>query len=327
MPRKRDGDTSPGDTSAWQFMGFQSPTYTQTPDEVFDWLMARLSGAEVKVLLYIIRRTFGFKKNADAISIEQICSGIVTKSGKRLDMGTGLGRTAVTDALRSLKEKNIIVIRSRILDNGGSGPSLYSLNVLREEEEATEDDPRHQRWEGGSGRTDGGIRISGRGDPVERMGGSAKTEPSVRSNGRGGSTRTAPQETVEQETDHQERDNSNYSNDPPSEQRPSQTQMDEPRTATRYSDFIAQVTRDYTRLFHDGDHERPNRSRALRLWAESNLPEQQFVDLMHQARKITQARGNIARDATDGSPSGTKNRMPYYFSVLEDLLDLQQDAR
>jgi len=170
MPRKRDGDTSPGDTSTWQFMGFQSPTYTQTPDEVFDWLMARLSGAEVKVLLYIIRRTFGFKKNADAISIEQICSGIVTKSGKRLDMGTGLGRTAVTDALRSLKEKNIIVIRSRILDNGGSGPSLYSLNVLREEEEATEDDPRHQRWEGGSGRTDGGIRQDGTQRPLQRPG-------------------------------------------------------------------------------------------------------------------------------------------------------------
>lgn len=326
MPRKRDGESAPGDTSPWQFMGFQSPTYTQTPDEVFDWLMARLSGAEVKVLLYIIRRTFGFKKNADAISIEQICSGIVTKSGKRLDMGTGLGRTAVTDALRSLKEKNIIVIRSRVLDNGGSGPSLYALNVLRDgDEDATEDDPRHQRWEGESGRTDGGVRISGRGGPVERMGESTRAEPSVRSSGRGGSARATPQETVEQETDNQERDTSNYSNDPHPRQTAHQGRTEQ--SVTRYSDFIAQVTRDYTRLFHDGDHERPNRSRALRLWAETDLTEQQFVDLMHQARKITQARGNIARDATDGSPVGTKNRMPYYFSVLEDLLGMQQDAR
>jgi hypothetical protein len=44
-----------------RFKGFLSPRYTQVPDELFDELMAYLSGAELKVLLYIIRRTFGFK--------------------------------------------------------------------------------------------------------------------------------------------------------------------------------------------------------------------------------------------------------------------------
>jgi len=175
-------------------------------------------------------------------------------------------------------------------------------------------------------RTTLGTRV-GMGSPAERTGGSAGAEPSVRTSGRGGSTRATPQETVEQETDYQERDHSNYSNDPHPRQTPHQARTEQSQAVARYSDFIAQVTRDYTRLFHDGDHERPNRSRALRLWVESDLTEQQFVDLMHQARKITQARGNIARDATDGSPVETKNRMPYYFSVLEDLLGMQQDAR
>ena len=53
----------------FHFQGFRSPRYTQVPDEVFDELMPRLSGAELKVLLYIIRRTFGFKKERDNISL------------------------------------------------------------------------------------------------------------------------------------------------------------------------------------------------------------------------------------------------------------------
>ena len=36
---------------------------------LFDELLPYLSEAELKVLLYIVRRTFGFKKEADAISV------------------------------------------------------------------------------------------------------------------------------------------------------------------------------------------------------------------------------------------------------------------
>jgi hypothetical protein len=61
-----------------KFQGFRSPTTTPIPDEVFDELMADLTGAELKVLLYICRRTFGFKKESDTISLHQIAEGIVT---------------------------------------------------------------------------------------------------------------------------------------------------------------------------------------------------------------------------------------------------------
>ena len=61
------------------FQGFSAPNYTQVPDELFDDLMTDLSGAELKVLLYIIRRTFGFKKTEDTISLSQMLNGITTK--------------------------------------------------------------------------------------------------------------------------------------------------------------------------------------------------------------------------------------------------------
>lgn len=78
---------------------------------------------------------------------------------------------------------------------------------------------------------------------------------------------------------------------------------------------------DFSKLFHDGAHERSNRTRAMRLWAESGLDEETFVDILQEARAITQARP-VEREATDGSPEGTKNRMPYYFRVVEDLVDM-----
>nr|MDP9472985.1 replication protein [Chloroflexota bacterium] len=55
-------------------------------------LMPQLSDAELRVLLYIVRRTFGFKREADAISLSQMVSGITTREGQVLDRGTGLSK-------------------------------------------------------------------------------------------------------------------------------------------------------------------------------------------------------------------------------------------
>src|SRR5438132_9418642 len=63
----------------FRFRGFHSPNYTQVPDELFDELLAVLSGAELKVVLYVIRRTFGFKRESDNISLSQMLRGIRTK--------------------------------------------------------------------------------------------------------------------------------------------------------------------------------------------------------------------------------------------------------
>src|SRR5438105_483252 len=83
-----------------RFQGYVSPNYTMVPDELFDEQLPDLSGAELKVLMYIIRRTFGFKKDSDNISLSQLLTGIVTKAGHRLDRGTGLSKQSIVTALR-----------------------------------------------------------------------------------------------------------------------------------------------------------------------------------------------------------------------------------
>src|SRR3954471_12655396 len=113
-----------------QFKGFISPRYTQVPDELFDELMAHLSGAELKVLLYIIRRTFGFKKDSDNISLKQICTGITTREGEVLDKGTGLSLSTVQIALKGLIERNcVLTARNRSREKGDEA-TTYSLNIL-----------------------------------------------------------------------------------------------------------------------------------------------------------------------------------------------------
>src|SRR3954447_19308295 len=91
------------------FDGFASPNYTQVPDELFDVLLPRLADCELRVLLYIVRRTFGFKREADTIALFQMVHGITTREGQVLDSGTGLSKATVARGLAGLRTKGIIV--------------------------------------------------------------------------------------------------------------------------------------------------------------------------------------------------------------------------
>jgi hypothetical protein len=112
---------------ARSFEGFSEPRYTPVPDEFFDDLMVDLSLAEIRLVLYISRRTFGFKKRADAISLSQMEEGIRKKDGTVLDRGTGLSRRSILPALKSLIEKGIVVREERKNAEQGCQASVYSL--------------------------------------------------------------------------------------------------------------------------------------------------------------------------------------------------------
>ena len=112
------------------FRGFASPNYTPVPDELFDELLVELSGGELKALLYIIRRTFGFKRDSDTISISQMLFGIQTRDGRVLDRGIGLSKKTLLAALRALEERGIILTERRQSAEKGNEPTVYRLNVL-----------------------------------------------------------------------------------------------------------------------------------------------------------------------------------------------------
>ena len=68
--------------STFRFPGVTSPNNTPVPDEFLDELLPVLSGAELKVLLYVSRRTFGFKRDSDNISLSQMLNGLRTRDGR-----------------------------------------------------------------------------------------------------------------------------------------------------------------------------------------------------------------------------------------------------
>lgn len=109
------------------FEGFSSPNGTFVPDDVFDVLAPRLTEAELRVLLYIVRRTFGFGKSADAISLKQLTDGIKARDGRILDYGTGMSRKGVIGGIKGLLAKGVIEVFRRWDDRGQNFVNVYAL--------------------------------------------------------------------------------------------------------------------------------------------------------------------------------------------------------
>jgi hypothetical protein len=112
------------------FRGYSGPAYTQIPDELLDHHLAHLTGAEVKVLLYIARRTFGWKKDCDAISFNQMLTGIRRRDGTKSDEGAGVSRSTLVVALDGLEQKGLITRRR--FDKGTQEASIYAIRMAGE---------------------------------------------------------------------------------------------------------------------------------------------------------------------------------------------------
>ena len=113
--------------SPFFFEGIESPNGTIFPDTLLDLVMPFLSPTEWKVCTYVVRRTFGWKKASDRISLEQICHGIVRRDGSRLDHGTQLDRKTAIKALRGLESKGVIVAQRNYSDAKGFEATTYGL--------------------------------------------------------------------------------------------------------------------------------------------------------------------------------------------------------
>lgn len=116
-------------TTVTRFEGFVESNTTPVPDEFFDYIAPQLGEAELRVMLYVFRRTRGFKKTSDAISLGQFINGIKRKSdGQQIDYGCGLtNRTTIMSALRSLSQRGLIVIHTVKNEDGGNAANVYSL--------------------------------------------------------------------------------------------------------------------------------------------------------------------------------------------------------
>lgn len=89
--------------------------YVQFPMVAFNQL-PELSGAEIKLLIYIQRHTKNYNVTSRILSIDEIANGRLRKDGSRHDSGTGLSERAIRNAIKSLEEKGLLMVTE---DRGG----------------------------------------------------------------------------------------------------------------------------------------------------------------------------------------------------------------
>ena len=97
--------------------GILVPNAFQVPNEVVDegWLK-ELGGAEIKVLIFITRKTFGFNKiGGDRIPLSQIIDG------------TGLSRQTAVSAIQVLENCQLIRVARGKSEDGVRKMNFYQL--------------------------------------------------------------------------------------------------------------------------------------------------------------------------------------------------------
>lgn len=91
--------------------------FARIANEIMDALARiRISGEATQILFLVLRKTYGFNKKTDLISLGQFC------------IGTGLKKVAVCKAISKLVGMNIITKKGNVTKLGNDWCSEYGLN-------------------------------------------------------------------------------------------------------------------------------------------------------------------------------------------------------
>lgn len=124
-------------TQNLKFSGFPREThanYWQYPKVMNSWWYI-LTGSEQKVLDYLLRHTWGYRKTADSISYSQFLNGIKSKKTEKwIDRGCGIkSSSTLVKALKGLVKKGFIEV-----SKFDGKPNFYKLKLINTTSETKE---------------------------------------------------------------------------------------------------------------------------------------------------------------------------------------------
>jgi DNA-binding transcriptional ArsR family regulator len=269
------------------YKGIPSLNGTIVPDDVFDVLMPLCSGAEFKVLAYIVRRTFGFKKESDSISLKQMVDGIQKRDGVVLDRGTGLSKPTVTVAIKGLEEKGIIEAQRNSSKEKGDEPTIYRLRFEGKQ-------PVLNNLTGGSKKTEqGGVKKSNTQETEIQTTGlqirnsNSKLSGNVSNGNEGYKSFKTIGDLLKKKTDKK------------------------PVAIQEIPEQIKASIDEISKEFGEKNY-RSNLTHVMRIYQESGKSMQRFTSYLYEAKSITKQQGRV------------KKMMPYFFSVLENIVGLKE---
>ncbi len=341
--------------------GFPSPNGTVVPDDVFDRLMPELSEAELRVLLYIVRRTFGFKKDRDAISLSQMVDGVRTRDGRVLDRGTGLSRRGVMRGCAGLAEKRIVAVEKRRSARGDNAVNSYRLrfrgdaagyerergvgngvpyggergappvgNGVPPQQTGEQQTDRHRsRFEGRSqdrepGRNRPRWEVHRSGTPPPAEGTAPLNPPRYAPPGDLRKLREAAARAIGNGRAHTPIHPVRKTVPSPVGSRFSAPAHPESRGTGAEREHLGAYLGDIAARFGDEAPLSATITRVLRIFTVANVPPERWGDFIFQARAIAQERSDrIAKQATGPTGFPRQNKVPYMLACLEQMVGLR----
>ena len=142
------------------FGGFSQPkeNWSKLPNALIDALPLFTSEAELKVVLYVLRHTWGYHDENKRISIDEFSRGRKKRDGLRIDVGCGLTDNTIKDGLRRAIEHGFIEVDEDSTD-AARIKRYYKLRMLEDESRGSEVDPPHL----------GGQKLTPRGSEVDPL--------------------------------------------------------------------------------------------------------------------------------------------------------------
>lgn len=114
------------------FGGFDIPkqNYSKLPHALIELLPVIDTVAELKVVLYTLRHTWGFAEygKPKKITIDEFCLGRKRRDGSRIDGGTGLSEPSVRAGLEKAVDRKILNVIKDDRDKGRE-KRFYALNI------------------------------------------------------------------------------------------------------------------------------------------------------------------------------------------------------
>jgi hypothetical protein len=333
------------------FAGFERPeaNYFKMPNSWTDVTAEIDSIAELKVVEYILRHTwgyqeFGIKKH---ITIDEFVSGRRRQDGSRMDRGTGLSERAVYDGLRKAVASGLI---EEDVDDSDRGrvKKFYSLRMR----ENVREDAELQNLQPG----------------VQSLHPPLQTPHPDRQTLQVRGATVAPRsekETLERHfdlsnfegSDDNQKTMSSHENDQseqgttaarnathvsaPAEDRAGYVSLKEiiarrrqvgggprrgrPRGSSDDRERLRPFLEDFARELGDEAPLSSTITRVLAIFKAANVPPERWSDMLYQARGLTQEHtAQIRKLASDGGEGiRRKNKMPYFLATVEQLAGLR----
>ena len=124
-----------------KFQGFGSPkqNWFKTPNEWTDITAEISTIAEMKVVEYLLKHTWGYQEYGvkKHISVDEFMNGRKRKDGSRIDKGTGLSKPSVIAGLKKAVSRGLVKVE--INDNDKARiKKYYGLFMKEADEDKTE---------------------------------------------------------------------------------------------------------------------------------------------------------------------------------------------